>query len=246
MRLLPRLLAPLTRRLYYPGGSTRLPADGTTYALRRGAVTLRGCTAGDGRDALVWFGGNAEDVSVRRERLAATLSDRTSYLVAYRGFGASDGVPSERALVDDGVALVQDVATRHRRVAVVGRSLGSGVAVQVAARLAADPATRDLVDSLVLLTPFDSVRSMVRHHAAGVPLDLLLGDTFRSDRHVGSVTASVTVVRAGRDVVVPPALTDRLVAVLPPGSTVVDLPERDHADVIEDDRWWAALVGAVG
>lgn len=240
-----RLLAPITRRLYYPGHAARLPADGTTYALRRGRVTLRGWTVGDGPDALVWFGGNAEDVGARRERLAAAAPGRTSYLLAYRGYGASDGLPSERALVDDGVALVREVAGRHGRVAVVGRSLGSGVAVQVAARLAADPATRDLVDAVVLLTPFDSVRSMVRHHARGVPLDLLLGDAFRSDRHVGAIVAPVTVVSAGRDVVVPPALTARLVRRLPPGASVVDLPERDHADVISDDRWWDVLARAV-
>jgi uncharacterized protein len=243
------LLAPLTRRLYYPGhhlrAATRPASASTTYALRRGSVTLRGWTAGSGPDALVWFGGNAEDVGARAERLASTLPGRTSYLVAYRGYGASDGRPSERALVDDGLALVREVATRHPRVAVVGRSLGSGVAVQVASRLGCDPATRDLVDALVLVTPFDSVRSMVRHHAGGLPLDVLLGDHFRSDLHVGAVTAPVTVVRAGRDVVVPPASTDRLVRLLPPGARVVDLPERDHADVIAADETWDAIARAV-
>jgi pimeloyl-ACP methyl ester carboxylesterase len=119
------------------------------------------------------------------------------------------------------------------------------VAVQVASRLGDEPATRDLVDALVLVTPFDSVRSVVRHHARGFPLDVLLGDHFRSDLHVGAVTAPVTVVRAGRDVVVPPSSTDRLVRLLPPGARVVDLPERDHADVIAADETWDAIARAV-
>ncbi|MDT9047032.1 hypothetical protein RSW36_28345, partial [Escherichia coli] len=78
---------------------------------------------------------------------------------------------------------VLDVASRHESVAVIGRSLGSGVASQVAA----DPRVRDLVEAVVLVTPFDSLSRVVRSLFRGLPADWLVPDHFRSDRHVGAI-----------------------------------------------------------
>jgi hypothetical protein len=110
-----------------------------------------------GPRALIYFGGNAEDVSLTRAELAALLPDTALYLLHYRGYGGSEGRPSEAALRADARALYAHVAERHSAVTVVGRSLGTGPAVHLAA-------TRT-VQRLVLLVPFDSLLAA----AAAVP-----------------------------------------------------------------------------
>jgi pimeloyl-ACP methyl ester carboxylesterase len=145
------LLQPVARRLVYPGASTRLAADRTDLELRVDGVSLRGWEVNAGRErALVYYGGNGEGLDWLVPELSRRFPDHTSYLVAYRGYGASEGTPGERVLTSDALAVFDHAAARHPGgVDVVGRSLGSGVAVQVAVRRP--------VERLVLITPFDSL-----------------------------------------------------------------------------------------
>jgi hypothetical protein len=69
-----------------------------------------------GARALLYFGGNAEDVSLTRTELAALLPDTALYLLHYRGYGGSEGRPSEAALRADAQALYAHVARRHSEV----------------------------------------------------------------------------------------------------------------------------------
>ena len=233
----------LSRRLVFRGRETRHDPGSTTFVLERPGALLRGwVTNSDAARALVYLGGNSEDTRGWHHLLRGKLPGRASYLVGYRGYGASEGRPTERDLVEDAVALVADVASRHESVAVLGRSLGSGVAVQVAA----DPRVAGMVEGVVLVTPFDSLARVVRSMARGLPLDWLLADRFRSDRHVGRVRAPVLVLRAGRDSVVRPDSTDRLVALLPAGSRVIDFPDADHRSISVEHGYWRALQRFLG
>ena len=120
--------------LYFPQ-YTHVEPGQTNFALQRGAVTLRGWVMHPGQSrALIYFGGNGDAVQTMREDYARWASDRTVYLLAYRGYGASDGAPTEAALFGDALALYDDVRTRQQDIAVVGRSLGSGVATWLAAQ----------------------------------------------------------------------------------------------------------------
>jgi len=225
----------LTRRLVYQAGRTRGDLPPTTYELDRDGTVVRGWVTRPGSArAVVYFGGNIEDVSGWRPRFGTSLGGRTSYLVAYRGHGASDGIPTERDLVEDGIAVLLDVAGRHESVAVIGRSLGSGVAAQVCS----DARVRDVVESVVMVTPFDSLSGVMRTLFGGLPVDLLVPDRFSSVEHVGDIAAPILVVRAGHDTIVRPEATDRLVAALPPGARVVELPEEDHVSVAQPDAYW--------
>src|SRR5260370_41081884 len=86
----------------------------------------------DGSHALIYFGGNAEDVSLNMPSLSAGFPDSAIYLLHYRGYGGSSGRPSEGALFADALTLFDQVHSKHPDVDVVGRSLGSGIAVYVA------------------------------------------------------------------------------------------------------------------
>ncbi|HEU5035854.1 MAG TPA: alpha/beta fold hydrolase [Nocardioides sp.] len=234
--MLAALLAPVTRRLVYPSRATRVPAEGTTFSMSVPGAELRGWQVNPGRpDALVYFGGNGEDIGPRRHELAHRFADHTCYLVAYRGYGASSGRPGERALTRDAVALHDLVAARHLggAVDVVGRSLGSGVAMQLAARR---PVRR-----LVLVTPFDSMVANAADLFPRLPARHLVHDRWDSAGVAESVRARVLVLRAGRDTLVLPARTDALVSALPPETRVTDFPHADHATIVEEPTYWTEI-----
>jgi len=118
--------------------------------------------------ALLYFGGNAEDVAGNIEVFSETFPEHSLYLVNYRGYGGSSGRPSEAGLVADALAVFDHVQARHEDLAVMGRSLGSGVAVQLAAER---PVAR-----LVLVTAFDSRVNVAREYFRWLPVGMLMRD----------------------------------------------------------------------
>jgi hypothetical protein len=236
VRPLAALLSPVARRLVYPGASTRLPADRTGLELRVDGVALRGWEVNPGRErALVYYGGNGEGLDWLVPELGRRFPGHTSYLVAYRGYGASEGTPGERVLTTDALTVFDHAAARHPgAVDVVGRSLGSGVAMQVAVRRG--------VERLVLITPFDSLVATAADLFPWLPVRRLLQDRWDSASVAHRLRAPVLVVRAGRDTTVRPARTDRLLEVLPDDTEVLDLPDAEHASLHEDPAYWPAIV----
>ena len=157
--------------------------------------------------ALIYFGGNAEDVSADLADFDAMFPDRAVYLVNYRGYGGSTGRPSESALISDAVATYDWVAVHHPRVAVIGRSLGSGVAIALAARRP--------VDRLALVTPYDSIANVAADHFPWVPVRWLLRDRYDSLQRVGAVRVPVLALLAEHDQVVLRARSEALLAAIP-------------------------------
>ena len=234
--MLARLLTPVTRRLVYPSAGTRIDIRETDFTMPAGGVQVSGWVVNPGQArALVYFGGNGEGLGWLRPELERRFPDHTSYLVAYRGYGASDGRPSQRALTSDALVLVDHVADRHpdAPVDVVGRSLGSGVAMQVAARRP--------IERLVLVTPFDSLAATAGDLFPRLPVQRLIHDRWDSAAVAPDVRAEILVLRAGRDDVVRPPRTDALLAVLAPGTAVVDFPDAGHSNLSEDPAYWTAL-----
>jgi pimeloyl-ACP methyl ester carboxylesterase len=236
VRPLATLLSPLTTRLLYPGAETSLSAQEADLELIVGGIALRGWEVNPGqKKALVYYGGNGEGLDWLVPELGRRFPGHTSYLVGYRGYGASEGTPSEPVLTSDALVVFDHAASRHPDVAVdvIGRSLGSGVAVQVAVRR---PVSR-----LVLVTPFDSLVATAADLFPWLPVRHLLRERWDSAAVAHRLGASVLVVRAGRDAVVRGSRTDRLLEVLPPDTHVVDLPRAEHATLHEDPAYWPAI-----
>lgn len=183
--------------------------------------------------ALLYFGGNGEDVSLNRRDVAAWAPDHSVYLVAYRGYGHSSGEPSEAALAADAIALFDHVASSHAGVDVLGRSLGSGVAVHVAA---VRPVRR-----LALVTPFDSVLRVGQRHYPWMPLAWLMKDPFESWRRAPKLTMPALVVIAGQDDVIPPSHSEALAEAMPRPPEVLRLPDAQHSNVQVFPEYHAAL-----
>jgi pimeloyl-ACP methyl ester carboxylesterase len=174
-----------------------------------------------GPRALIYFGGNAEDVSLTRAELAALLPETALYLLHYRGYGGSEGRPSEVAIRADAQALFAHVAQRHSSITVVGRSLGTGPAVHLAASRP--------VQRLVLLVPFDSLLAVARHAMPWLPVDLLLRDRWDAAAEAPRVQAPTILVAAANDLVVPARHARALQRAFSPGVAELRVvPELDH------------------
>jgi hypothetical protein len=187
-----------------------------------------------GDKAIIYFGGNSEDVAANIDEFAVAFPNTAVYLVNYRGYGGSTGVPTEKALLADAEAVFDLVRASHARVAVIGRSLGSGVAVHLAS-------VRD-VSKLALVTPFDSVASVAQRHFAIVPVRWLLEDTFDSLRKVPRVRAPVFVLLAERDRVIPRAHSERLFAAFKPGQAQRrEIPGTNHDSISRSPEYLTAL-----
>jgi len=164
-------------------------------------------------DAVVYFGGNAEDVSLSLDELETAFPDHDLYLMHYRGYGGSSGRPTEAALFADALALFDLVRRDHARIVVVGRSLGSGVATYLSSRR---PVSR-----LVLVAPFDSVLELAARSFWFVPVRWLLRDKFESVKYAPDITAPTTIIAAEHDVEIPRRHTDALLQSFRPGVATV-------------------------
>ncbi|MGE5616113.1 MAG: alpha/beta hydrolase, partial [Bacillota bacterium] len=125
---------------------------------------------------VIYYGGNAEEVTQRSSEVARTYGDAAVLLVNYRGYGQSEGRATESALIADALEI-HDWAVRQpgidgHRIVLHGRSLGTGVAVAVAA---ARP-----VRGVVLTSPFGSARDIAVEAYPWLPVRWLLRHPFDS------------------------------------------------------------------
>ena len=215
--------------LYEPPAAN---ADGVARTLplrRRGPKVLVSVRELPGRSAILYFGGNAEDVSLRLPEFEAAFPRHSLYLLHYRGYGGSEGSPSELALFKDALALFDHVQRRHPRVIVVGRSLGSGVAVRVASvRRAA---------RLVLVTPYDSMVGIAAGQYPWFPVSLILQDRYESWRYAPRVRAPTRLIVADADEVIPRKSSEQLFKRFRPGIARMTVLPGNHSGVIADPRY---------
>lgn len=216
------------QQIYHPEASWRVQ-QAPDFELVNDGVRLRGWVVNPGHEkALLYFGGNGERIEDSRQELTQWFPDRTIYLLPYRSYGASEGEPSERALISDARALFDHVARDHTAVAVVGRSLGSGVATQLAASRP--------VERLVLVTPFDSLVRVAAGYFSWLPVNALMRDRYESWRYVNDIHCPVLVIRAEQDQVIPAERTLTLLKAFkqtPVVQVVADAGHntvQDHAD----------------
>ncbi|WP_028109444.1 alpha/beta hydrolase [Ferrimonas futtsuensis] len=172
-------------------------------------ITLRGWLANpDQENALLYFGGNGEQIEQNLAQFRLWFPHHSVYLIPYRGYGNSDGTPTETGIVGDALYLFDQLSQTHPKVTVMGRSLGSSVAVQVAANRP--------VDRVVLITPFDSALAVARDLYWMFPLSLLMKDPYRSDLLAPRIEAPSYVVIAAEDEVIPMKRTQALITALAP------------------------------
>ena len=222
--------------IYYPQLRSTTNTNATLALNVKGATILVSTRQHTGSDAVIYFGGNAEDVSLSLPMLTDAFPNRSVYALNYRGYGGSTGKPTEAALIADAHALFDHVHLDHPRITVIGRSLGSGVAVHIASGRP--------VERLVLVTPYDSLLNIAASQFPFFPVRWLLLDKFESWRYALKMTAPTQLIAAQYDEVIPFASTQSLYTHFPKGlATLTIIPGVGHNSVSESPDYVPLLRG---
>lgn len=193
--------------------------------------------APDGKPLILYFHGNAGSLRLRAERFGKLIAAGNGLLaVSYRGYGGSTGVPSEDGLLEDARAAYAYAAALvpPSRIVPFGESLGTGVAIALAAEKP--------VAKLILDAPFTSAAAIAAAAYPFVPVRLLMKDQFRSSERMERVTVPVLVLHGERDRVIPIASAEELYAQIKGPKRFVRFPKGEHVNL--DSHGAQAAIGA--
>ena len=166
------------RRLtYFPDPERTAPASFNLPRVEERIIETDGerlvswfAPASPGRPTILYFHGNAGNLASRSERVRRFLARGWGVLfMSYRGYSGSSGSPSERANVADAkraYEMLRREGVPPEDIIVYGESLGSGVAVQVAAEkgiagLVLDAPYTSIVDVAAVSYPYLPVRPFI-------------------------------------------------------------------------------------
>jgi pimeloyl-ACP methyl ester carboxylesterase len=203
-------------------------ADGT----RVHAWHLKGAP---GAPLVLYFGGNAEEVSWMIARATQHTPGAGWLLVDYRGYGASEGAPSERALTADGLEWYDYAKEKldAQRIVLFGRSLGSGVAVHIAAARA--------VAGVIVVAPYDSLVQLAKRYYPFLPVSWMLKHPFDSVQRAPHISAPLLCLVAQYDEVIPVVHSRRLYDAWKGKKRWVELLGAGHNSTDDAPVFWDAI-----
>jgi fermentation-respiration switch protein FrsA (DUF1100 family) len=186
------------------------------------------------KPVVLYFHGNGGSLRLRVDRFRKLAADGIGLVaLSYRGYGGSTGQPTEAGLINDARAAYAFAATRYPapRIALWGESLGSGVAVALAAE---KPVSRVILES-----PFTSTVDIAAAQYWFLPVRLLMKDQFRSDLRIARVTAPVLIMHGEADDIIPISYGQRLFGLIQARKRMMRFPRGGHNDL---DDFGAAAV----
>lgn len=136
-------------------------------------------------------------------RAAAPGHSVSIHILEYPGYGARPGRPGQASLIAAAVEALALIPA-NSRVILLGESLGTGVACATAA------ANPQRVTGLFLITPFDSLLNVARHHYPFLPVGWILRDTYPSNEWLPSYPGPAVFLLAANDSIVPARLGHNL------------------------------------
>jgi fermentation-respiration switch protein FrsA (DUF1100 family) len=227
------LVARQERLVFFPDRQRR--AEPAAYGLAAEALSLRAADGvvldgwwirGGGQTALLYFHGNAGNISDRLERVRLLVDELglDVFLVDYRGYGQSGGSPSEEGLYADGVAIYEAAVSRGfpaKRIVLFGESLGCAVALETALRKACA--------GVILEAPFLSVPAMARQYYPWIPA-FLVRLRFDNGSKIARLIVPKLIAQAERDEIVPPRQTQQLFELAPAPKSYFVIPRATHND----------------
>lgn len=189
------------KMLYFPDDSVVVPEDGMQDVSLQTAddVAIKATWWPGTRDVtLILFHGNAGHRGDRFDWMRTFVNlGWNVLLVDYRGYGGSDGSPSERGLRNDADAAVAWMQANHpkQRLVYFGESIGSSVALACAART--PPA------GLILQAGAIDLADVAGEHYPALPTRLILSDRFNARSTIGSIEAPLLSVHGTQDTIIP-------------------------------------------
>jgi len=224
--------------LYFPTPNISTPY--TQMILHNEGESLKIIVLNKGhKNAILYFGGNAESMAQSSDYIAQQFPEFTVYLMNYRGYGGSTGSSSEEGLYSDALKLYDTIKPQHNRISIGGRSLGSGIAVYVAAY-------RE-VSKLALITPFDSIVNVAQGMYPIYPVSFLLHDQYDSLSRIKKIRAKTFIIIAQNDRVITSERTQQLIDAFDPAQLKVTMiKNRGHMDISSDARYYKIMQEFIG
>ena len=200
-----------------------------------------GSQGNPGGQTWVWFHGNGGNIGHRVEELAL-LHQRLQvnlFIFDYRGYGRSQGTPTEKGTYLDARAALQYLVERPGvdpdQIVYFGRSLGSAVAVELA--VARTPR------GLVLVSPFSSVREMAKLAVPFPAVGWLVRNHYPTISRMPNVQVPLLVVHGNLDETIPIAQGRKLFEAANQPKTFLVLTGAAHNDtyIAAPDAFFGAL-----
>lgn len=179
-----------------------------------------------GHPVILYFHGNGDFLAGFFGRFRSLIADGTGIVaLSYRGYAGSSGSPSEQGLLRDAAAAYAFTSARYSadRIVLWGFSLGSGVAVALAAE--------QPVVKVILEAPYASIAEVAASAFPIFPVRLMMRDPFHSDRRIARVKAPLLFLHGARDPTIPLASGERLFALAHEPKQFVRFPEGGHNDL---------------
>ena len=185
---------------------------------------------------IIYFGGNAEELSYLIH-YAGKAKDWAWALMNYRGYGLSDGKPSEKDLYADAVSVYDYFSKRNdidnTRIVLIGRSLGTGVATYLAKMRP--------VKALILVSPYDSLASIGKHHYPLLPVNFLIRHRFDSLSRAPLISAPLLIITAADDTIIPLKYSKRLAEKWGGPHSFKIIEGEDHNTINDSAEYWAII-----
>jgi fermentation-respiration switch protein FrsA (DUF1100 family) len=178
---------------------------------------------------VLYLHGNAGHIGYRAHRLhRMVVLGWGVFLLEYRGFGGNPGQPTEQGLLRDaraGLAELQGLGVPLSRILLWGESLGTGLAIDLAAENA--------VAAVLLESPYTSIAETAQVHYPYVPARRMIKDKFDSLSRISRVTAPILVMQGARDRIVPPAMGRTLLRAATAPSALWVAEDAGHNDLAQ-------------
>jgi pimeloyl-ACP methyl ester carboxylesterase len=221
--------------LYFPTPNTTHPYHEEIYHFDDASIKVVALNK-QKQKAILYFGGNAEAVEYNASNFKRIFPNHAIYLVKYRGYGGSTGQPNEKDIYADALKIFDDLAQKHSKISVIGRSLGTGVATRIAAK-------RN-IEKLVLVSPYDSIQSVAQKTYPIYPMSLLLKDKYNAIASANSITAPTLVFIAENDKTIKKIHSEKLIKAFPVNKIkVVTINNTGHNTIINHSEY-NKLLGA--
>lgn len=224
--------------LYHPTPNLKTNYDSMVLHENGADVYIHVLNSGH-KNAILYFGGNAESMAKSSDYIAQQFPEFTCYLMDYRGYGSSTGKPTQKDIFSDALVLYDKVKKKHEHISIGGRSLGTGVAIYVASK-------RE-VSRLALITPYDSIENVAQGRYMMYPVSLLLRDSYNSVKYVPNIKAKTFIVLAENDTIVPRKYSNSLIDSFKNKELEVDIvQDRGHNDISDDKRYYKIMQDFIG
>ena len=179
-----------------------------------------------GQPTLLYFHGNGGNLDVRSERIRRYLErGRGMFMMSYRGYSGSTGLPSEVANVADARlaynALLAE-GVKPQDIILYGESLGTGIATRLAAEVP--------VGGIILESPYTAIVDIGATRYPFLPVRLLMRDRYEQLSRIGQIRAPLLIVHGRRDRVVPFEMGEQVFAAAPEPKEMIALPRAGHND----------------